>query len=506
MQDDGYERIDFDRATVSVSQRKTRPVKVKGKGGKEREVYPWRVVLSYWVQDGMNDDGTPIMKRRQRNKTLPVTITTEKGAKDRAGEWVAQIKAEQDKAMANVAERREREEADRRAEEKRKAEEEAKAEEKSLWQVIDEYVDTRFRQQGVLEASTYADYRKCVARIHRTLPDRPAKELTKEDVARWDALMYGTEDRPALYALSTANKTRVILRASMRHASERHIIEENPVGLRAKPKDERRAEKNDTSKPKFNNLDRRNRSVLIAELGEVGGDDRAVAVAGAIALLTGLREGECCGLLWDDVDLGAGFINVRHAVGLGEGGAYLKLPKSDLCRTVPIAPELMPILRDWHTKCEKQNFPFRDVCDLGRCFVLGCPFKPVPDAVMSVPFDPWPLKDAGNMNPATLSRRWRGITALSKAKGNQGRRPTFHGLRHSFACAMANELHMPKEELAKILGHGDVKTTERYYLNEDERQRRDHLNEVMRAAYANGTMVGAVGEVLDFPKTGTEDR
>lgn len=499
------ERIDFDglddrhRTTWTVVRRKSAPKK----DGDGEEFVPWRVVLRYWVQEGTDEDGRPVFVRRQRNHALKDSVTTKKGAKDAAGKWVAELKAAQEKADANVAERHEREEAERKAEEERRAEEERKAALKSVWQVLDEYVDTRFRRQEALEASTFSDYKKCVARIHRTLPDMPVAALDEEDIEEWDALMFGKDGKGGLYAPSTATKTRVILRAAMKYACERGYIESNPVRLRAKSKDEKREEKNNRNRPKYNALDRRNRSILLSELAKVDGDDRAVAVAATTALLTGLREGECCGLLWGDVDLDAGFISVRHAVGLGQGGAYLKLPKSDLTRVVPITPELAPVLKSWRARCEAVNMPLRAYVNLDDCFVFGDPLMPVDPERVRVPFKPLPLRDAGNMNPATLSRRWRGMVAMSKARGDMGKRPSFHGLRHSFATAMANELRMPVETLAKILGHGDTKTTEKYYVREDEERERESLREAVSAAYENGGMAEELGSVESITKGGT---
>lgn len=474
--------------------------------GKGSGKWCWQGVVTITDADGkrhhkqknLRDDAGNLIEAspdKGRDKGTRASQTGKGSDKAKAAleSWRQSLKDDEAKQEADAKAAAERAKAEEEA--RRKAKQEALAKRHMLWAVIDEYVETRFHRQSALEASTYTDYKKCVARIHETLPDRPVEELTERDVEEWDALMYGTDKEPGRYALATANKTRVILRASMKYAHEHGMVRSNPVRLRVKPKKERREDKNDDSRPKFNALDKRNRSVLLSELEGVDEDFRPVAVAASIALLSGLREGECCGLLWSDVDIAGGIINVSHAVGLGEGGAYLKMPKNDLTRPVPIAPELVPILRRWRAECEEANMPFKNVASLDECFVLGDPTKPVDPDRVQVPFDPMPLRGAGNMNPATLSRKWRSLMSLSKARGYLGDRPSFHNLRHSYACATANELGMPKEDLAKILGHGDVKTTEKYYLRKDDEQERKRLRAVMDRAYENGSMLEPVGDV-----------
>ncbi len=46
-----------------------------------------------------------------------------------------------------------------------------------------------------------------------------------------------------------------------------------------------------------------------------------------LAVTTGLRQGELLGLKWDDVDLGAGMLQVRRTLTTARGGPVLSAPK-----------------------------------------------------------------------------------------------------------------------------------------------------------------------------------
>lgn len=68
----------------------------------------------------------------------------------------------------------------------------------------------------------------------------------------------------------------------------------------------------------------------------------------ALALLAyaGLRRGECLGLQWGDVDLGAGLLHIRRQR-LRVAGQLIDQPTKSRagCRSVPIDAELLPLLR-----------------------------------------------------------------------------------------------------------------------------------------------------------------
>ncbi len=65
-----------------------------------------------------------------------------------------------------------------------------------------------------------------------------------------------------------------------------------------------------------------------------------------IAVTTGLRQGELLGLKWDDVDLGAGSLQVRRTLVTAKGGPVLSSPKTKGSRrTVKLSQTALIALR-----------------------------------------------------------------------------------------------------------------------------------------------------------------
>ena len=69
-----------------------------------------------------------------------------------------------------------------------------------------------------------------------------------------------------------------------------------------------------------------------------------------LALYTGMRRGEICGLRWNDIDFHRHTIGVRSAVGVSDGvgmGAYTKNPKNrSSIRTIQMLPQVEQALKD----------------------------------------------------------------------------------------------------------------------------------------------------------------
>ena len=69
-----------------------------------------------------------------------------------------------------------------------------------------------------------------------------------------------------------------------------------------------------------------------------------------LALYTGMRRGEICGLRWNDIDFNRQTIAVRSAVGVSDGegmGTYTKNPKNrSSIRTIPMLPQVEQALRE----------------------------------------------------------------------------------------------------------------------------------------------------------------
>lgn len=132
-----------------------------------------------------------------------------------------------------------------------------------------------------------------------------------------------------------------------------------------------------------------------------------------LAAVTGMRRGELLSLCWEDIDLDRGYLMIRAANSKTSEG-----------RTVPLNGEARGVLSSLKGDSSNQVFPFR-----------------------SFPRPRWEeaIRKLGwheTNNPRL--RNWR-----------------FHDLRHTCASwlVMAD---VPMSKVAKILGHKELKTTQRY--------------------------------------------
>lgn len=153
-----------------------------------------------------------------------------------------------------------------------------------------------------------------------------------------------------------------------------------------------------------------------------------VFVLYAMAVYTGLREGELAGLLWEDIDFQRRLIVVQRSF---DGPT-----KAEDVRYVPILDPLLPILRNWRLRCPgRLVFPNRDGRGYGPS---GRVFQEVLHRVLDA---------------AGFPRR--------EHKGRPRWYITFHGTRHTFASHwVMNSGDIFR--LQKILGHKSITMTMRY--------------------------------------------
>jgi len=151
-----------------------------------------------------------------------------------------------------------------------------------------------------------------------------------------------------------------------------------------------------------------------------------------LAAVTGMRRGELLSLHWQDVDLERGYLVVRAANSKTSEG-----------RTVPLNGEAREVLRSFSNRSSDRVFPFRSF-----------PRKRWEEAIRELGWD--------QTNIPRL-RNWR-----------------FHD-RHTCASwlVMAD---VPMIKVAKILGHKELKTTQRYAHLADS----SLVEAVERIQYARG--------------------
>jgi integrase len=152
-----------------------------------------------------------------------------------------------------------------------------------------------------------------------------------------------------------------------------------------------------------------------------------------LALNTGLRRGELCGLLWDDIDLDRGAVMVRRSRTTVGYEVRESTPKSGRARNVALDPETVAVLRRWRKQQLEERLQWGDAwSDTGFVFTRedGTPVHPMS---VSQSFE-WAAKRAG-------------IPAIR-----------FHDLRHTSATlALVAGIH-PKV-VQERLGHANISIT-----------------------------------------------
>jgi integrase len=150
------------------------------------------------------------------------------------------------------------------------------------------------------------------------------------------------------------------------------------------------------------------------------------ATIARFTLFTGLRRREVVYLQREDVDLANNLVQIRRKPHLGFR------PKSGHERSVPIDPTLRPLL-ERHLKEE---------------------VAPAPDAWV------FPQRDGTRRSAAT---RWFALsTQEAAARAGINRRLTFHDLRRTYG-AMLIEAGVGIYEVSRLLGHADVRITQKVY-------------------------------------------
>ena len=270
---------------------------------------------------------------------------------------------------------------------------------KTAKDLCDEYITSI---EPHIKSSTAAVYRsmiKCC--IAPYIGDLKADEISSEQVLMlYDKLLQAGHSGTHVHSVG------VLLRATYKYAAGKYAYKNVFAGVPL---------------PKIR---KRNITVLSREeqkkVLESGGS------AEVIALLTGLRIGEVCGLMGGDIK--DGWITVRRTVQRiqkKDGGSevIISSPKSESSRRmIPVLKRLAPLLSVAEDK-----------------YIIGGGLKPV--------------------EPRTLAYRWKTF-----CKNNGISEVKFHTLRHTFATN-ALETGIDIKTLSELLGHSSVEMTMNIYCH-----------------------------------------
>lgn len=185
------------------------------------------------------------------------------------------------------------------------------------------------------------------------------------------------------------------------------------------------------------------RKVLLALDGD------PLAARWICALLLGMRQGECLGLRWEDVDFDAGRLYVRNELlRLRKQGLHLTLPKSDTSRrSIPFGA------------VPPADFALRQVEHRGEFVFYGKRQDPKGDWVA------W---------KALLVKA--GVCDKDAAKGDM---PALHAARGTTA-SLLDMAGASDKLIAEILGHSSVQITREAYIHGNEDRHRLALGSLGR--------------------------
>jgi integrase len=157
-----------------------------------------------------------------------------------------------------------------------------------------------------------------------------------------------------------------------------------------------------------------------------------------IALALGLRQGEALGLQWDDLDLDAGTVTVRHALQRISGRLQLVEPKTDRSsRTIPMPTAVVTSLRAHRTRQLEERLWAGSRWHEGT-YVFT--------TTIGTPLD-----------GSNVTHRLQRIMATGGLP-----RQRFHDLRHACASLMLT-LGVPPRVVMETLGHSQISLTMNTY-------------------------------------------
>ncbi len=350
-------------------------------------------------------------------------------------------------------------------------------------QTVTEYV-ARFIDENAasVEASTTSGYRKLLRQmIAPRIGDVPLDELNPDAVSAW------LQDLLKEYQPVTARKALMLLRSAMKQAVERDVLAKDPTRTVKVPK---------YSKGEPNALDELGRGRVVSFVDIDPTDPVSLGIR--IAMYTGLREGEVCALRWKNVDMKAATLRVCESIGRADkgdipekdrgsatyAGLYIKEPKNKgSIRTVSYPEDLAQVL-------ERRRAEVRE-----QCMEAGVPFSPEMFVIGSI--------DGAPMHPHTLNWRWRAVVTALGLVGTQGKPPTFHDLRHTYATA-AVAYGIDVKTIQNSMGHANAAMTLNTYATADPDAARRAAEVMGQSFKADAERARERGRVIEFPPTGTE--
>lgn len=297
---------------------------------------------------------------------------------------------------------------------------------------VSQFLDIHIRKKKrKVEASTILDYEKDSKRIKKyPLAEMRIALVTIDDIEDWvDNLI---EDG---YEPRTIQKSFRLLKAAFKTALGREAIKKNPCDHVDIPSIE--------NKP-VTALSIKERTQLLTLVLKAPLSMMVLVVV--IALSLGLRRAEICALQWDDF-LDNKILHVRHSVGLGSEGRYLKKCKNREERRLPILDYVYAMAMTY--KAQRMQEAEALGLELGS-FVFGEPGT-----------------NSSFYDPDKLGKQFKPLMNLA------GLDYIMHDLRHTFATMLVAS-NVDIATVAYYLGDS-IEATQKYYVGTEVEAQRGAL-------------------------------
>jgi integrase len=306
-------------------------------------------------------------------------------------------------------------------------------EKQTLTEYLDYWLENHVKNE--CRATTLSSYQQLITNhIKPLLGHVRLAKLSPQQVKMWlnDRLNAGLSRRTVQYL-------HAVVRAALAEATRLELVPRN-VALLVKPPSQQHHEIEPLSPEQC------------ADFLQACSEDRLFALF-SVAVSLGLREGECFGLRWSDIDFDAGTLSVRYQMQRIEGKPQFVPPKSTKGRRVLPMPAVLMAQLQKHRAAQQQE---RLLCgskwqdyDLVFCTPIGTP-----------------------LDPANVLKKFH---SLLKATGLPKRR--LHDLRHSCASLLISQ-GVDLKVIQVILGHSQISITANLYTHIALAVKRDALSKM----------------------------
>lgn len=239
---------------------------------------------------------------------------------------------------------------------------------------------------------------------------------------------------------SLNSKTKIALRSIFDSAVDNNVIIKSPVAKTLRTEGKKTEAKEALTPEEANEL----LSVLSEQ--SIEGAQQCWLFC-LLALKTGLRRGELCGLMWSDIDLDRSEIKVTHnCVWPGNTGVEINtdLKTSAAVRTIPMPSDVVAALRREKQRC-KSLFVFH-------------------------------RRSGEPMTQSAFRKMWEHAT-----KADIGTSFSPHVLRHTY-CTRLFEAGFDIKEIQYLMGHSTPDMTMQIYTHYSKKSRYSETAEKIRAA------------------------